>query len=188
MPSPTPSSTSTATPSPGRSATVTSTPTSTPSATALPTPTPTPTSQRGFGHVAGQVVLERRGSNAGATVQLLSRVFVTGGDGKFVFNFVDAGPTFDRIEVRHPSYLRQTRPVQVLPNITQDVGLILLLAGDVNADGEIGRVDYERVAAALGLTSGDPDWSRELDITADGQVDIFDLVAVLYNVGQKAAP
>lgn len=107
----------------------------------------------------------------------------TDAEGAFVLNGVANGRR--TVEVAHPSYLRATVEVEVVGGAELTVPGVTLLAGDVDQDDRIGQLDAERVDAAWGAVPGDPRWSSELDITADGVVNIWDAVAIRFNWGAR---
>lgn len=63
---------------------------------------------------------------------------------------------------------------------------ILLLVGDVNADGKIDIFDIVEAATAFGATPNSPFWNPQADIYPDGLVDIFDLVIVAAYFGKTS--
>lgn len=184
---PTPTRTATLTPTPTRTATLTPTPTwtttmtptPTRTATLTPTPTITPTAPPHTGSVRGRVLLERRPMSTGARVTVGGLVGMTGANGEF--EIAGIAPGAQALDITHPSYLPLVVPVQIVVGKELSVGEKKLLAGDVDQNGRIDADDAALVASAMLVDPIDQDWYRVRDITADGLVDILDLVAVQYN-------
>jgi hypothetical protein len=174
---PTPTATSTTTPT--ATSTVTRTPTRTPS------PTPTATGTPAHGTVRGRVILERRASSVGATIEVGGRVVATDANGAFTVSDVPAGA--NTITVRCHCYLRTWRSVNVLAGETLTLPDVTLLGGDVDQDGAINAGDAEIVGLAWNSTTTASHWDERADVTADGIVNILDMVAVHFN-WNKAAP
>ncbi len=137
--------------------------------------------------VTGTVTLERRGrvdqpDNAGARVCLGSACVTTPRDGGF--RLVDVRP--GTIHVSHPSYLRSERLVQPTGAAELSVPPVTLLGGDVDQDGLIYYEDGFRMNQCWNQEPGGPRWVQQRDVTNNGAIDIFDLVAVQYNYGAQA--
>ena len=184
-PTHTPTPTHTATTTPTHTPTPTRTPTSTPTGTPTATPTATPTSTPtvALGHVNGQVMLERRASNAGTEVCLDGRCITTSSTGTFSFD--DLSPGAYTVTASRMSYLRSRRTVQVgsgqqtLPDVT-------LLGGDVDQDDLIQGIDSNLIGRAWNTSPMDPEWDERGDITDDEMINILDMVAVQFNWSQEA--
>jgi len=142
---------------------------------------PTPST----GTVRGHVLLERRASNAGVRVAVGEVSTTTEADGAYSLDGVPTGP--QRLRVTHPSYLRGVVAVDVVGGAVVTAPEVTLLGGDVDQDGHIYVSDASLVGMAMESDPGAvPDYAVR-DITADGVVDIRDMVAVQYNWGARAS-
>ncbi|MCW5852112.1 MAG: hypothetical protein KIT87_18710 [Anaerolineae bacterium] len=134
--------------------------------------------RRAVGVVVGRVILERRSSNAGATVCIGHQCVTTGADGGYVLANIPPGPA--TLTVSRPSYLRTQRDVTVtagvltLPDVT-------LLAGDINQSDRIDQYDAISLGLAWNATPADARWDERADITADRTINILDMVGVQFN-------
>lgn len=59
------------------------------------------------------------------------------------------------------------------------------IGGDVNRDGKVDASDLAPVAGALNTREGDLNFNPDADLNQDGIIDIFDLVLVGRNFGEK---
>jgi len=130
------------------------------------------------GGVSGRVILERRDSDAGATVCVGDLCANTAEDGSYTLPDVPPGP--QTILVNRMSYLGSRREADVpiglvtLPDVT-------LLGGDVNQDDHIEQFDAMSMGLAWNSTPMDPHWDERADINDDSGVNILDVVAVQFN-------
>ena len=135
------------------------------------------------GTLMGRVILERRTSNAGATICVDSLCANTAEDGSYIIPDVPPGP--HTATVSRMSYLRTWSGVDVpvglltLPDVT-------LLGGDVNQDDHIEQFDAMSTGLAWNSTPMAPRWDERADITDDDTVNILDMVAVQFNWRQMA--
>lgn len=137
--------------------------------------------------VTGSVTLERRGGpaapdNAGARVCIGTACVTTDADGGF--SLVDVRP--GTIEVQHPSYLGTEKAVAPTGEAVLPVPPVTLLGGDVDQDGLIHYEDGFRMNQSWNQEHDGPRWLQRLDVTNDGVIDIFDMVAVQYNYASEA--
>jgi hypothetical protein len=138
-------------------------------------------------NVTGNVTLERRGSpaepdNGGARVCLGEVCVTTEADGSFSLERVQPGT----IEVSHPSYLRTENELEPFDETEVTLPPVTLLGGDVDQDEEIYYEDGFRMNQSWNQEPGDPRWLLQRDVTNDGAIDVFDLVAVQYNYASVA--
>jgi hypothetical protein len=70
---------------------------------------------------------------------------------------------------------------------TRSVSLTVLLAGDVDDDGEVSILDVLRFAWAYGTHQGQPGFDPDCDFNRDGTVDLGDLSVLVENFGKKVA-
>ncbi|MFO7697780.1 MAG: carboxypeptidase regulatory-like domain-containing protein [Anaerolineae bacterium] len=146
--------------------------------------TATPTGSPPAGSVGGRVILERRASNAGAVVEVAGLSVTTEAGGDYLITGVPAG--MQAITVRRPGYLRTWRLVSVSAGQVTALPDVTLLGGDVNGDDAIGQYDAMSMGVAWNTTPGAANWNGNADITADGAINVLDLVAVQYNWGRQA--
>ena len=197
--SPTPSTTATAmatatvtaTASPTATLTASPSPTVTPSPTTTPSPTATPTATAAGYTVRGRVRLERRGSNAGATVCVLASCATTDAAGAYQLTSTVRRAGLALVAT-HPSYLRSERPFEApAEGATVDAPPLTLLSGDLNQDGKVEVDDATMVGQRFNLrydpTRPGPPWLDACDITDDDVIDIRDMVGVQFNL-LKTAP
>jgi parallel beta-helix repeat protein len=136
------------------------------------------------GAVSGRVVLERRTSDAGASVCIGALCATTSPTGTYSIPGVPAEA--HTVAASHMSYLRSSRSISVPigPLALPDV---VLLAGDLDQDDHIDDVDSNLVGQIWNSTPADPQWNQAADITDDGRINILDMVAVQFN-WDEAAP
>ena len=137
------------------------------------------------GTVRGRVILERRASSAGATVEVDGRVETTNSNGDYLLTGLVVGA--HTITIRHQGYLRTSRSLIVSPGQDQSLPDVTLLAGDLNQDGRIEVADGLIICNAWNATAGGPLWDPRADINDDWAINILDLVAVQFN-WDRAAP
>ena len=117
-----------------------------------------------------------------------SRVFVATATGRAgvvsidgVFS-LDLSPGQHIVTVSAPGYLPNTRQVEVREGQTLVLPPVVLLAGDVDGDEQIGLLDLLQIAGRLG--SG----NAIADVNGDQVVDIRDMVLVAGNFGKSVSP
>jgi hypothetical protein len=71
-------------------------------------------------------------------------------------------------------------------NIMTDGSVKVKLLGDVNGDKRINIVDIVRVAVAFGARPLDPRWDLQADITANGIIDIVDIVTIALHLNESS--
>jgi hypothetical protein len=76
--------------------------------------------------------------------------------------------------------------VNVEDNLYVDGVVILVIQGDINADGIVDIFDAVMLAAAAGSRPGSPNWDPNCDLNCDTIVDIFDAVMLAANAGKQA--
>jgi hypothetical protein len=140
--------------------------------------------QEATGTVSGNVILERRDSNAGATVTVDGLSATTPEDGSYTVANVPPGD--HTVSVSRMSYLRTWREVTVTAGETLSLPDVTLLGGDVNQDDYIHNADQNLIGQAWNTTPADLDWDARADITDDDNVNVLDMVAVQFNWGQEA--
>ena len=132
--------------------------------------------------VSGQVILEGRADNSGATVIGSSgEQTQTASDGRFTVNGGEP------VLVSRVGYLRARVEVGTAAQVAggdltaTDIGQITLKAGDINSDGLINIMDLAYIAQKYMGKDG------LADLTGDGSVNIFDLSLAAKNYGTKEA-
>jgi subtilase family serine protease len=71
-------------------------------------------------------------------------------------------------------------------NIMTDGSVKVKLLGDVNGDKRINIADIVRVAVAFGARPLDPRWDLQADITANGIIDIVDIVTIALHLNESS--
>jgi hypothetical protein len=132
-------------------------------------------------NVSGSVALQGRNDYSGVTIAGAGQQTQTQADG--VFSLTGAG----QLDISFPGYL--PAQVDVPARIAQqssdfgaqsvNLGVITLLAGDVNADNFINILDLAYMARLYGLA--DP----LADLNGDGTVNIVDLALAASNYGRQ---
>ena len=140
--------------------------------------------QQATGTVSGKVILERRASNAGASVAVDGLSATTPEDGSYTVASVPPGE--HTVSVSRMSYLRTWREVTVTAGETLNLPDVTLLGGDVNKDDHIDHADGILIGQAWNSTPTSPRWDERADITDDDAVNILDMVAVYFNWDQRA--
>jgi hypothetical protein len=136
------------------------------------------TVQQSSGNLSGKIILERRTSSAGASLCLGGTCATTAANGDYLFTNLATGDYL--AAASHPGYLRSQRAFTLVTG-TQTLPDVTLLAGDINRDDRIELADAELVALAWNTTPASPNWNAAADLTADGQINVLDMVAVQYN-------
>jgi hypothetical protein len=136
----------------------------------------------GWGSVEGQVDLQGQSGGSDARVTLGGQAVTTGDTGEY--HISDVPVAVLTINVSRTSYLRAFRPVTITHGQTTLLPKLKLLGGDCNNDDGIDLLDAIYVGAAW--RSAPPSNARA-DITADGVVDIRDMVLVQGNWKKTAS-
>ena len=122
-------------------------------------------------------------NGAGAAISGGGAETRVGADGSFLFEVLEG--TFD-VTVKQPGYLTHTVK-NVTPNGSDvDLGVITLVAGDVNGDNMINIMDMGAFRANFGKVGAnilDP----FTDVNGDGMVNIMDMGIFRANFGKTAA-
>ncbi|MEM7535318.1 MAG: LamG-like jellyroll fold domain-containing protein [Chloroflexota bacterium] len=138
--------------------------------------------------VTGQVILERRQSNAGAEVCIVEVAFgcvMTDASGFYTFTEV---PMTGTLTVTHRSYLSSTYIYTGAAGSTVNVPTVTLLGGDIvkGSDAIINIADGSSMGSAWNSTPTDAHWNIGADITDDGVANILDMVAIQFNWKETA--
>lgn len=184
-PSPSPMETSTATPMATHTPTSSPTPTETSTPTFTPPSTPIPTHTPSMGYIEGVVKLQARGDSSDVLVVAGPLQTTTARGGSFA---LVVAPGSYRVTVSYPGYLSASRE-EIVVGEGESVVLpkLKLLSGNLSdAPDSTGTVDESDLAFLEQhfeqRGSGDPDGdATRADLTSDGRVDLFDLVAVTSN-------
>lgn len=130
--------------------------------------------------LTGYVYLQSRPSHAGVTVQLGDQSTTTDADGGFALANVPTGA--QTISASSPGYLSAQGTLDITAGELTPLSEVTLLGGDVNQDEAIDLVDL----VILGRNfAAQPLKDPRADLTADGRVDIFDLVTLAINYGKE---
>lgn len=126
--------------------------------------------------LVGQVQRQGATDHSGITITSATQQVTTTADGRFSFD----GLTPYVLTLTAPKYLRMVVQGEAASAelTTVDVGLITLLAGDLNQDGKIDIFDISLLGNQYNSSEVDS------DLTGDGKVDIFDLSLAAANFGQ----
>lgn len=104
-------------------------------------------------------------------------------DGTFAFTTTRRG-TFDlRFQSMH-TLVTQVSDVTITDE-GADVGLVILVNGDVDGDNEVAIGDYAILSSAFGSMPGDPNWYEPADVDDDGEVTIGDFAVLSNNFGME---
>ena len=133
--------------------------------------------------IVGNVKVEGRAADnqAGHSITGDSLSTTTDANGDFIFASVEFGTyTFTADSA---GFLAAT-----CADVAHDSGLtiladVVLLAGDINGDGEIDVTDAVAIGSAFGSTTP----GEVADLNVDGIVDILDLILMSVNYGQTSA-
>jgi len=93
-------------------------------------------------------------------------------DGEFVVNVVS-----DR-------YTQSCIDTQTTGSVN-DLGVIELIAGDINSDGEINIADFTFLAGRYGSLKGDDNYSALADLNSDEQINVQDLAILGNHFGSR---
>lgn len=85
--------------------------------------------------------------------------------------------------VKRDHYLTRTLQVDLQEKEHLDLGLISLLAGDLNNDNKIDLTDLTLLSLAYQTKPGDYNWNPFADLNGDGLINMFDLTVLTQNYG-----
>jgi hypothetical protein len=133
-----------------------------------------------LGFIQGTVTLEGRAAHGGVDVSLresgsLVGVTLTDAAGAFLFQDVPAGSY--TAAATAPGFLKVEAAVEVTVGVDTAGMSLLLLAGDVDSDDQVGLLDLIYIAERLGTATTSADLNR------DGIVDVRDMILVARNFG-----
>ncbi|MBI2022806.1 hypothetical protein HYS97_03090 [Candidatus Daviesbacteria bacterium] len=165
-----------------------------------PSPTPLPSPEISFGPTLSfKLSLEGRpqnnqsakvflGLSQGASTQnpqyLLSFSVTTPQSGEYS-NLSLAGLT---VGDTYTAYVKATPFIAtssafILKSAVTDLGVLKLIAGDLNDDNVINSSDYSIAKAAYGATPGSEKWNELADFNLDGIINYFDLGIIQKHLG-----
>ena len=131
----------------------------------------------GVGSVSGVVEIPEGSNLSGVEVVLTidgrQVLIVTDETGLFEFDGLRDGDF--TISLASENYVQSCQVANVAEGISVDLGLIELLAGDVNADGNIDIADFTFMAARYRSNQGEADYDVKADLNKDGTINIQDL-------------
>jgi len=131
----------------------------------------------GSGSVSGAIVIPGVTDLSGVEVVLTidgRQVTVTTDEtGRFEFDGLRDGEF--TISLASDNYVQSCQAANVTEGGANDLGSIELLAGDINADGNIDIADFTFMAARYRSNQGDADYDAKADLNRDGTINIQDL-------------
>ena len=131
----------------------------------------------GSGSVSGAIVIPGVTDLSGVEVVLTidgRQVTVTTDEtGRFEFDGLRDGDF--TISLASDNYVQSCQVANVTEGGAIDLGSIELLAGDINADGNIDIADFTFMAARYRSNQGDADYDAKADLNRDGTINIQDL-------------
>ena len=132
--------------------------------------------EAGTGIWKGKVLLEGRSAHGGVRVAVDGASVLTTDDGRFSVSILEGDYT---VEVSAPGFLLARKlGVEVIAGQVAELDPVTLIAGDVDADGDIDREDLRIVSATLpGQSQNSP-----ADLNDDGVVDVVDLALLAKNL------
>ena len=98
---------------------------------------------------------------------------ITDETGRFEFDGLRDGEF--TISLASDNYVQSCQAANVADGGAVDLGSIELLAGDINADGNIDIADFTFMAARYRSNQGDADYDAKADLNKDGTINIQDL-------------
>ena len=98
---------------------------------------------------------------------------ITDETGRFEFEGLRDGDF--TISLASENYVQSCQAANVTEGAAVDLGSIELLAGDINADGNIDIADFTFMAARNRSNQGDADYDAKADLNKDGTINIQDL-------------
>jgi len=131
----------------------------------------------GTGSVSGVIeipgVTDLSGVEVVLTIDGRQVTVTTDESGRFEFDGLRDGEFI--ISLASENYVQSCQAANVAEGGTVELGSIELLAGDINADGNIDIADFTFMAARYRSNQGDADYDTKADLNKDGIINIQDL-------------
>jgi hypothetical protein len=131
----------------------------------------------GAGSVSGVIeipgVADLSGVEVVLTIDGRQVTVITDESGHFEFDGLRDGEF--TISLASENYVQSCQAANVAEGIAVDLGSIELLAGDINADGNIDIADFTFMAARYRSNQGDADYDAKADLNKDDTINIQDL-------------
>jgi hypothetical protein len=131
----------------------------------------------GAGSVSGSIeipgVTDLSGVEIVLTIDGRQVIVITDETGHFEFDGLRDGEF--TISLASDNYVQSCQVANVTEGGAVDLGSIELLAGDINADGNIDIADFTFMAARYRSNQGDADYDAKSDLNHDGTINIQDL-------------
>ena len=131
----------------------------------------------GSGSVSGVIyipgVADLSGVEVVLTIDGRQVTVITDESGSFEFDGLRNGDF--TISLASENYVQSCQAANVTEGGEVELGLIELLAGDINADGNIDIADFTFMAARYRSNQGDADYDAKADLNRDGTINIQDL-------------
>ena len=131
----------------------------------------------GLGSVSGVIELpgitDLSGVEVVLTIDGRQVTVITDETGHFEFDGLRDGEF--TISLASENYVQSCQAANVAEGIAVDLGSIELLAGDINADGNIDIADFTFMAARYRSNQGDADYDAKADLNKDDTINIQDL-------------
>jgi hypothetical protein len=131
----------------------------------------------GLGSVSGVIELPGIADLSGVEVVLTidgrQVTVITDQTGRFEFDGLRDGEF--TISLASENYVQSCQVANVAEGGAVDLGSIELLAGDINADGNIDIADFTFMAARYRSNQGDADYDAKADLNKDDTINIQDL-------------
>ena len=100
-------------------------------------------------------------------------------DGTFT---IPLKPSSYLVEIDKPGYIDEIfKNVEIKTSKTVDIGMVSLIPGDLNKDGNIDVSDLALITNANRLKKGDKAFEERFDLNDDGVVDVSDITFVIIN-------
>ena len=126
-----------------------------------------------FGTIAIPGVTDLAGVEVVLTIDGRQVTVITDETGTFSFDALRDGDF--TISLASENYVQSCQVANVAEGGAVDLGSIELLAGDINADGNIDIADFTFMAARYRSNQGDADYDAKADLNKDGTINIQDL-------------
>ncbi|MFT4764437.1 MAG: hypothetical protein ACI9OH_001531 [Oleispira sp.] len=131
----------------------------------------------GLGSVSGVIELpgitDLSGVEVVLTIDGRQVTVITDETGHFEFDGLRDGEF--TISLASENYVQSCQAANIAEGIAVDLGSIELLAGDINADGNIDIADFTFMAARYRSNQGDADYDAKADLNKDDTINIQDL-------------
>jgi len=131
----------------------------------------------GSGSVSGVIeipgITDLSGVEVVLTIDGRQVTVMTDEAGRFEFDGLRDGEF--TISLASENYVQSCQAANVADGGVVDLGSIELLAGDINADGNIDIADFTFMAARYRSNEGDADYEAKADLNKDGTINIQDL-------------